>query len=139
MRLYANLLIIILIYWIQYNYYVTNYCYQVLVTPGYYTGSNWNDKDGSTLAHGILETRVNPAITDGTFCWAGNLFSQTCGEETCIVRPPFNALAGTCTTNPMSSGSTCQLQCATGYTPVESVTGGGILSTCLNGDFYAPN
>ena len=31
--------------WIWYDYYVTYYCYQVLVTPGYYTGSNWNDRD----------------------------------------------------------------------------------------------
>ena len=31
------------------------------------------------------------------------------------------------------------MQCATGYTPTESVTGGGLDTICLNGDLYAPN
>ena len=38
---------------------------------------------------------------------------------------PSQCFGWYCTTSPIRTGTTCHIQCATGYTPPESVTGGG--------------
>ena len=137
------LFLYILVFWLL-TVSVTPYQVTILITPGYYiAGSFWNDVDGNTEALGILEIRSNPAMTDGTFCWAGNLQAQTCGTSPCIIRLPDNGIAGTSvgycpTSGTLTSGSTCALQCAQGYIPEESVTGGGVNLNCSDGILYQP-
>ena len=131
-------------YWGFWTVNVTPYQVTILITPGYFiAGSYWNDQNSLLEAQGILEIRSNPAETDGTFCWAGHLQAQTCGTSPCIIRLPNNGVAGTSqgycpTSGTLTSGSTCALQCATGYIPIESVTGGGINVNCSDGILYQP-
>ncbi|HEY3821388.1 MAG TPA: hypothetical protein VGL81_29680 [Polyangiaceae bacterium] len=61
-----------------------------------------------------------------TSCAYGDLTAQTCGADSCTVTAPTNATLGTCPST-LTSGSSCQIQCNSGYTST------GTATSCLDG------